>query len=56
MKKVSEPGNNHIVQLLGCIVTKTPMAMVMEFCPFGDLHSNLIKWREEVSDFNYTYQ
>ena len=51
MKKVSEIGNNHVVQLLGCITLKTPMAMVMEFCPFGDLRSNLIQWREEASEY-----
>jgi hypothetical protein len=26
------------------------MAMVMEFCPFGDLHSNLVQWRKEVRE------
>ena len=51
MIKVSEIGNNHVVQLLGCIVAKTPMAMIMEFCPFGDLHSNLVQWRKEVSEY-----
>jgi proto-oncogene tyrosine-protein kinase Ret len=51
MIKVSEIGNNHVVQLLGCIVAKTPMAMIMEFCPFGDLHSNLVQWRKEIGAY-----
>ena len=49
MKRVSSVGSRHVIQLIGCIVSETPMAMVMEYAPFGDLHGNLIKWREEVS-------
>ena len=48
MKKVSTTSNNHIVQLIGYILLEQPMAMVMEYVPFGDLHSNLIKWKEQV--------
>jgi proto-oncogene tyrosine-protein kinase Ret len=48
MKKVSSVGSRHVIQLIGCIVSETPMAMVMEYAPFGDLHGNLIKWREEL--------
>ena len=48
MKKVSTTGNNHIVQLIGCILSKAPMAMIMEYSPFGDLHSNLLMWKEQV--------
>jgi serine/threonine protein kinase len=47
MKKVSTTGNNHIVQLIGCILSKAPMAMIMEYSPFGDLHSNLLMWKEQ---------
>ena len=49
MIKVSATGNSHIVQIVGCILTEQPMAMVMEYVPFGDLHSNLIQWKEQVS-------
>ena len=48
MKKVSTTSNNHIVQLIGYILLEEPIAMVMEYVPFGDLHSNLIKWKEQV--------
>ena len=48
MKKVSMTGNNHIVQLIGCILSEAPMAMIMEYSPFGDLHSNLLMWKEQV--------
>jgi serine/threonine protein kinase len=48
MIKVSATGNNHIVQIVGCILTEQPMAMVMEYVPFGDLHSNLIQWKEQL--------
>ena len=52
MIKVSATGNNHIVQIVGCILTEQPMAMVMEYVPFGDLHSNLIQWKEQVSSLH----
>ena len=52
MKKVSTTGNNHIVQIIGCILSEPPIAMVMEYVPFGDLRSNLVQWKEQV----YTYQ
>ena len=51
MKKVSATGNNHIVQIIGCILSEPPIAMVMEYVPFGDLRSNLVQWKEQV----YTY-
>ena len=58
MKKVSTTGNSHIVQLIGCILLEQPVAMVMEYVPFGDLHSNLIKWNKQVqlclSCYRYT--
>ena len=48
MKRVSATGNNHIVQIIGCILSEPPIAMVMEYVPFGDLRSNLIQWKEQV--------
>ena len=56
MKKVSTTSNNHIVQLIGYILLEEPMAMVMEYVPFGDLHSNLIKWKEQVQLYLSCYQ
>ena len=56
MKKVSTTGNNHIVQLIGYILLEQPIAMVMEYVPLGDLHSNLIKWREQVQLYLSCYQ
>ena len=41
-------GNDHVVQIIGCILNEPPIAMVMEYVPFGDLHSNLIQWKEQV--------
>ena len=52
MKRVSMTGNDHIVQIIGCIINEPPIAMVMEYVPFGDLHSNLLQWKEQV--FNYS--
>ena len=52
MKRVSITGNIHIVQIIGCILNEPPIAMVMEYVPFGDLHSNLVQWKEQV--FNYS--
>ena len=52
MKKVCATGNNHIVQIIGCILSEPPIAMVMEYVPFGDLRSNLLQWKEQV----YTYE
>ena len=51
MTRVSATGNNHIVQIIGCILSEPPIAMVMEYVPFGDLCSNLVQWKEQV----YTY-
>ena len=48
MKKVSATGNNHIVQIIACILCEPPIAMVMEFVPFGDLRTNLVQWKEQV--------
>ena len=48
MKRVSATGNNHIVQIIGCILSEPPIAMVMEYVPFGDLRSNLVQWKEQV--------
>ena len=56
MKKVSTTSNNHIVQLIGYVLLEEPMAMVMEYIPFGDLHSNLIKWKEQVKLYISCYQ
>ena len=56
MKKVSTTSNKHIVQLIGCILLEQPMAMVMEYVPFGDLHSNLIKWKEQVQLYLSCYR
>ena len=53
MKKVSTTGNNHIVQLIGCILSEAPMAMIMEYSPFGDLHSNLLTWKDQVCIMYY---
>ena len=50
MKKVSATGNNHIVQIIGCIPS---IAMVMEDVPFGDLHSNLVQWKKTGIYCNY---
>ena len=52
MKRVSMTGNDHVVQIIGCILNEPPIAMVMEYVPFGDLHSNLVQWKEQV--FNYS--
>ena len=48
MKRVSMNCNDHIVRIVGCILNELPIAMVMEYVPFGDLHSNLIQWKEQV--------
>ena len=56
MKKVSTTSNNHIVQLIGCILLEQPMAIVMENVPFGDLHSNLIKWQEQIQLYLSCYR
>ena len=53
MKKVSTTGNNHIVQIIGCILSEPPIAMVMEYVPFGDLRSNLVQWKEQVHTYRY---
>ena len=44
----------HIVEMIGCIVSESPWAMVMEYVPFGDLHSNLVYWKKQVSLFTVT--
>jgi len=48
MKKVSSGECCHVVQLVGCVSTALPLALALEFVPFGDLLSYLKHWREKV--------
>ena len=48
MKKVSTGECCHVVQMVGCVSTALPLALVMEFVPFGDLLSYLKYWRKNV--------
>nr|WNS50051.1 tyrosine kinase-like protein [Halisarca dujardinii] len=39
---------NYVDQkFIGCVLSALPVAVVMEFVPFGDLRSNLMKWKVE---------
>ena len=48
MKKVFSGECCHVVQLVGCVSTALPLALALEFVPFGDLLSYLHYWREKV--------
>ena len=48
MKKVSSGECCHVVQMVGCVSTALPLALALEFVPFGDLLSYLKYWREKV--------
>ena len=48
MKKVSTGECCHVVQMVGCVSTALPLALVLEFVPFGDLLSYLKYWRQKV--------
>ena len=45
MKKVSSGECCHVVQMVGCVSTALPLALALEFVPFGDLLSYLKYWR-----------
>ena len=51
MKKVSSGECSHVVQMVGCVSTALPLALAMEFVPFGDLLSYLEYWRKNVRTF-----
>ena len=48
MKKVSSGECCHVVQMVGCVSTALPLALALEFVPFGDLLSYLKHWRQKV--------
>ena len=48
MKKVSSGECCHVVQMVGCVSTALPLALALEFVPFGDLLSYLKYWRQKV--------
>ena len=48
MKKVSSGECCHVVQMVGCVSTALPLALVLEFVPFGDLLSYLKYWKQKV--------
>ena len=48
MKKVSSGECCHVVQMVSCVSTALPLALALEFVPFGDLLSYLKYWREKV--------
>ena len=41
MVKVSTGQNPHIVKLIGCITNQSPVAVLLELAPYGDLCSYL---------------
>ena len=49
MKKVSSGDCCHVVQMVCCVSTALPLALAMEFVPFGDLLSYLKYWRKNVN-------
>ena len=48
MKKVSTGECCHVVQMVGCVSTALPLALALEFVPFGDLLSYLKHWKTMV--------
>ena len=49
MKKVSTGECCHVVQMVGCVSTALPLALALEFVPFGDLLSYLKYWKQKVN-------
>ena len=52
MKKVSSGECCHVVQMVGCVSTALPLALALEFVPFGDLLSYLKYWRIKARPLN----
>jgi len=48
MKKVSSGECCHVVQMVGCVSTALPLALALEFVPYGNLLSYLKYWRKKV--------
>ena len=48
MKKVSSGECCHVVQMVGCVSTALPLALALEFVPYGNLLSYLKYWRQKV--------
>ena len=55
MKTVSSGECCHVVQMVGCVSTALPLALALEFVPFGDLLSYLQNWRKKVSNVMCTW-
>ena len=46
MVKVSTSQNPHIVKLIGCITNQSPVAVLLELAPYGDLCTYLRTQRQ----------
>ena len=51
MVKVSTGQNPHIVKLIGCITNQSPVAVLLELAPYGDLCSYLRTQRKAGVSF-----
>ena len=54
MKKVSSGECCHVVQMVGCVSTALPLALALEFVPYGNLLSYLKYWRKKVQTTMHT--
>ena len=48
MTKVSTGAHPNVISMVGCIIEKPYPAVVMEYAPLGNLHSFLLKYKNEV--------
>ena len=52
MKKVSAGNNPHVVKMVGCVTLSSPVMLLLEYVPHGNLRDYLRKSRPNVSDFS----
>ena len=48
MTKVSAGAHPNVISMVGCIPEQPCPAVVMEYAPLGNLHSFLLKYKNEV--------
>ena len=41
MKRVSDGNNPHVLKMLGCVTTTSPMMLILQFVPHGNLKNYL---------------
>ena len=56
MKKVSAGNNPHVVKMVGCVTLSSPVMLLLEYIPHGNLCDYLRKHKPDVSYLSMQYK